>query len=166
MDLRVQKPTSANLRIYLSFSNFTIITLPTTQYYLGKPLDLTQDEDVFVLMIEKWVYRNDFYYGSRQIFFGKRINQFFKSLNIFRSAEFGYDEWNGLFKYELIVINQYLTKTIFLVSFFSLFWIDSANNGAGDGSNNLYMIVIASVVSVVVFCVLVCICRCILFSQG
>ena len=73
LSLRVQKPTGSNLRIYLSLSNFTIITLPTQQYYLGKPLDLTSNENVFFLLIEKWVYRNDFWYGGRQIYFGNDI---------------------------------------------------------------------------------------------
>jgi len=75
LTLRVQKPIGNDLTIYLSFSNYTIITLPTTEYYLGKPLDLTENENVFFLMIEQWVYRNDFYYGARQIFFGNFLTR-------------------------------------------------------------------------------------------
>ena len=73
LSLRVQKPMNTNLKIYLSFSNFTIISLPTTEFYLGKPLDLTSSESVFYLMIDKWSYRNDFYYGSRQMYFGNLL---------------------------------------------------------------------------------------------
>lgn len=76
--LRVQKPTNTNLRIYLSLSNFTMITLPTTEYYLGQPLDLSRTETLFYLLIQKWVYRNDNFYGKRQIYFGY-FYFFFKS---------------------------------------------------------------------------------------
>lgn len=68
--LRVLKSDEADLRVYLSFSNFTIITLPTSQYYLGRPIDISINQMDFTLLIESWVYRNDFYYGSRQIYFG------------------------------------------------------------------------------------------------
>lgn len=66
----IKKPYLSKLDIFISVSKFTIITLPTENYFLGNSVTLFQNQTDLFLTIPPWVYRNDFYYGKRRLYFG------------------------------------------------------------------------------------------------
>lgn len=56
--------------LYMSVSKFTIITLPTQNYFLGNSLTIYHNQTDILMTIPCWVYRNDLFYGKRRLYFG------------------------------------------------------------------------------------------------